>query len=277
MQSVRRKLLAAKVLPLALATALVGALIAGTAVLASAASSTAAQSNRVMTWNIHVGKDGGPEAKAKEIARFKPQVLGMQEACREDVKKTVAILKSKYKLQYHIAYGTVRNDRANCGLFGGNAFGQAIISAAPITKKGNTLYADGGTEARGYMWVETTVNRKKTRVYNTHLSEHGQGKLRAAQVRTLVEVARQYAGSIVLGDFNAQPHSSEMQPMWVYYRDADPSCGAKASSRCKATADAGPPRKKFDYIFLRKNMALPGVTVVNSPYSDHDIVYADLR
>ncbi|WP_329105056.1 endonuclease/exonuclease/phosphatase family protein [Micromonospora sp. NBC_01699] len=277
MPSVRRQLLTAKVTPLALATALIGALIAGTAVLASAAESTAPLSNRVMTWNIHVGKDGGPAEKAKEIAKYRPQVLGIQEACREDVRKTVEILKSKYKLRYHIAYGTVMNDRANCGFWGGNAFGQAIISAAPITTKGNKLYARGGTEPRGYMWVETTVNGKKTRVFNTHLSEHGQNELRAEQVGTLVEVARQFARSIVLGDFNAQPHSSEMRSMWVYYRDADPNCGSKANAKCKATADAGPPRKKFDYVFLRKNMALPGVTVVNSKYSDHDIVYADLR
>lgn len=228
-----------------------------------------------MTWNLFAPGSAGPEDYAQEIASDRPQVLGVQEGCRAAVQKTVEILRSKYGLNYQVAYGTALNDRVNCGLFGGNAYGQAILSASPITDKGNQLYPNGGSEARAYMWVTTLVDGKPVRIYNTHLAEANQGPVRAEQVKHLLGAIGNIQRVIVLGDFNAQPQNSELAPLWdAGLRDADPNCGKAPKAGCQASASQH--RKKFDYIFLR-GIKAPGAVVHDSEYSDHDVVYTTLN
>ncbi|MFC9602473.1 endonuclease/exonuclease/phosphatase family protein [Streptomyces niveus] len=242
-----------------------------------ASSTRAPVANRIMSWNLHAGGED-VSAQAREVARLRPQVIGFQEACRADVKEIQSQLKGM-GLTYYVAYGTVRRDRVNCGFWGGNAFGQAILSATPITQPGNHPYTDGGTEERGYMWVRTTVNGQATWVYNTHLAERGQRKERAKQVAELTQATRSRARVAILGDFNAEPQFPELGGMWASgFRDADPDCGRVENyPPCAPTANASPRRKKFDYIWLRGIAAPSGNTVIESPHSDHDMVYAGLR
>jgi endonuclease/exonuclease/phosphatase family metal-dependent hydrolase len=88
-------------------------------------------------------------------------------------------------------------------------------------------------------------------------------------------VARKPNRAIILGDFNAEPNSPEIQLMGKEgYRDADSNCGPLGKSGCKATANSSPHRKKFDYIFP-KGFRPPGNGVHNT-FSDHDLVHADL-
>lgn len=96
----------------------------------AAQSRAAVFPGRITTWNLYAPGSAEPEDYAKEIAAYRPQVLGVQEGCRGAVQKTVEILKAKYSLNYNVAYGTALNDRINCGFWGGNAYGQAILSAA---------------------------------------------------------------------------------------------------------------------------------------------------
>ncbi|MFD5437063.1 endonuclease/exonuclease/phosphatase family protein [Kitasatospora sp. NPDC127067] len=235
-----------------------------------------AVTDRVMTWNLYAPGAGEPENYAAEIAKYRPQVLGVQEGCKHSVERTVKILADKYGLKYQVAYGTARHDPFNCGAFGENAYGQAILSAAPIAQAGNQLYTSGGSEDRAFMWVTTTVGGKQVRIYNTHLAEGRQSAVRAAQVRQLAATLAGKQRVIVLGDFNTQPDSPEMAPLWsVGLTDADPKCGWRSTAGCKPTADAGPPRKKFDYILL-SGVKSTGATVVDSVHSDHDVVYAAL-
>ncbi|MEV0537741.1 endonuclease/exonuclease/phosphatase family protein [Kitasatospora sp. NPDC050463] len=231
---------------------------------------------RIMTWNLYAPGSAEPEDYAKEIAAYRPQVLGVQEGCRGAVQKTVEILKAKYNLNYNVAYGTALNDRANCGFWGGNAYGQAILSAAPITDQGNRLYPDGGSENRAYMWVTTVLDGKPVRVYDTHLAEADQSKVRAKQVEHLLKAIGTQQRVIVLGDLNSRPQGPELAALWnAGLRDADPACGKVPQAGCHPTADARPSNKKFDYILLR-GINPPGVTVRDSVHSDHDIVYTTL-
>jgi hypothetical protein len=67
--------------------------------------------------------------------------------------------------------------------------------------------------------------------------------------------------------------------MWASgFRDADPDCGrAENFPACEPTARAESRYKKFVYIWLRGITAPGGNTVVDSPHSDHHMVYASLR
>ncbi|MFD5084996.1 endonuclease/exonuclease/phosphatase family protein [Kitasatospora sp. NPDC058406] len=263
-------------------TAATSAAASGTADGGEPVAAAAAQSrasvypSRIMTWNLYAPGSAGPEDYAKEIATYRPQVLGVQEGCRGAVQKTVEILKTTYHLTYNVAYGTALNDRINCGLWGGNAYGQAILSAAPITDKGNQLYPDGGTEERAYMWVTTLLDGKPVRVYNTHLAQAGQSDVRAKQVEHLLKAIGTQKRAVVLGDFNSRPQAPELAALWnAGLRDADPACGKTPRADCRPTADASPVRKKFDYILLL-GINPPGVTVRDSVHSDHDIVHSTL-
>ncbi|BFO18602.1 hypothetical protein SHKM778_49900 [Streptomyces sp. KM77-8] len=151
-------------------------------------------------------------------------------------------------------------------------YGQAILSAAPMTDAVNVEYPDGGSEDRGYMAVTTTVDGRSVRVFNTHLAERRQEEIRVDQAAVLAKEVARHDRTIVLGDFNAVPTAPELAPMWSLADDADPDCHPSSTGPCETTTDW---HSKFDYIFLRDITAL-SQKVEPSLYSDHNLVHADL-
>ncbi|MFF7791206.1 endonuclease/exonuclease/phosphatase family protein [Streptomyces sp. NPDC007991] len=230
--------------------------------------------NRVMTWNICNPCKVSNVGRAAEIATYAPQVIGFQEACVRDVEMIREYLERLHGLVYHVEYGTVLQDWGRCGglPWSPGAFGQAILSAAPMTDRVSVEYPDGGSEDRGYMAVTTTVGGRPVRVFDTHLAQRRQEEVRADQVGVLAAEVARYDRAIVLGDFNAVPDAPELAPMWALAADADPGCRPSPAGTCEPTTDW---RSKFDYVFLR------GITPVEhgvrpTPYSDHDLVHTDL-
>ncbi|WP_405935325.1 endonuclease/exonuclease/phosphatase family protein [Streptomyces sp. NBC_00726] len=247
-----------------------------TAQLLPAGAPGEAVPNRVMTWNIcnpckGGGRNGG---RAAEIATYAPQVIGLQEACVGDVERIRDYLRYRYGLVYHVAYGSVLPSWSRCGglPWSPGGFGQAILSAAPMTDRVNVEYPDGGSEDRGYLAVTTLVDGLPARVFNTHLAERRQAPVRAKQTRVLAKAVARYDRTVVLGDFNAVPDAPELTVMWAMARDADPECGPAGTGTCTPTTDW---RSKFDYIFLR-GFAAPEQRVHLTGWSDHDLVQADL-
>ncbi|MFJ3669585.1 endonuclease/exonuclease/phosphatase family protein [Streptomyces sp. NPDC090106] len=231
--------------------------------------------NRVMTWNMCNPCDLSNADRAGEIASYAPQVIGLQEACSSDVEKIRDYLERLYGLDYHVEYGAVLRNWSRCGgaPWRPGGYGQAILSAAPMTGRVNVEYPDGGSEDRGYMAVTTTVAGRSVRVFNTHLAERRQEPVRAAQTRVLAPVVARYDRTIVLGDFNAVPDAAELADMWDVAVDADPDCHPAPAAGCATTTDW---QAKFDYVFLR------GFTAVDqkvhpTEYSDHNLVQADLE
>lgn len=229
---------------------------------------------RVMTWNLCNPCETGNDDRAAEIARFAPQVVGLQEACVGDVEKIREYLENLHGLVYHVEYGDVLQNWGRCGGAPWNpgGYGQAILSAAPMTDVVTKEYPDGGSEDRGYMEVTTTVDGRSVRLFNTHLAERRQESVRAAQVEVLAPEVARYDRVIVIGDFNAVPYAPELAPMWKLATDADPQCRPGATGTCETTTDW---QSKFDYVFLRDVTAL-SQRVHQTEASDHDIVYADL-
>ncbi|MFD3503581.1 endonuclease/exonuclease/phosphatase family protein [Streptomyces sp. NPDC058676] len=230
--------------------------------------------NRVMTWNICNPCEPSDVDRAAEIARYAPQVIGLQEACVRDVERIRNYLESRHGLTYHVEYGTVLRNWGRCGgaPWSPGGYGQAVLSAAPMTDRVKVEYPDGGSEDRGYMAVTTTVGDRTVRVFNTHLAERRQEAVRAAQIGVLsAEVAR-HDRAIVIGDFNAVPDAPELTKMWALAADTDPQCRPSATGNCKTTTDW---QSKFDYVFLRGFVPLEH-RVHPTPYSDHDLVQADV-
>ncbi|CCK32754.1 hypothetical protein BN159_8376 [Streptomyces davaonensis JCM 4913] len=230
--------------------------------------------NRVMTWNLCNPCEESNVDRAAEIAKYAPQVIGLQEACEPDVARIREYLENLHGLVYHVEYGTVLRKWGRCGgaPWSPGAYGQAILSAAPMTDRVNVEYPDGGSEDRGYMAVTTRVGGKLVRVFNTHLAERRQEQVRVEQARVLAGVVARHDRAIVLGDFNAVPDAPELAPMWELATDVDPQCHPSPVGTCEPTTEW---QSKFDYIFLR------GITplrhrVLASPYSDHLMLQSDL-
>ncbi|MEU2281566.1 endonuclease/exonuclease/phosphatase family protein [Streptomyces sp. NPDC013178] len=230
--------------------------------------------NRVMTWNICNPCEASNVDRAAEIATFAPQVIGMQEACVRDVERIRDYLKRRHGLVYHVEYGAVLRNWGRCGgvPWSPGAYGQAVLSAAPMTDPVNVEYPDGGSEDRGYMAVTTTVGGRSVRVFNTHLAERRQEAVRADQTRVLAADVARHDRAIVLGDFNAVPDAPELTGMWALAADTDPQCHPSPTGTCKPTTDW---QSKFDYVFLRGVVPLEH-QVHPTPYSDHHLLRADV-
>ncbi|MGW3990025.1 endonuclease/exonuclease/phosphatase family protein [Streptomyces sp. NPDC004830] len=248
-----------------------GALVGGSAPVEAARDVVP---NRVMTWNLCNPCEVGDAERAAEIAEYAPQVVGMQEACVRDVERIRDYLEHLHGLVYHVEYGSVLRSWGRCGGLPWNpgGFGQAILSAAPMTGLVTAEYPDGGSEDRGYMAVTTTVGDRPVRVFNTHLAQRRQEEVRAGQVGVLTEEVARHDRAIVLGDFNAVPEAPELTGMWTLATDTDPQCRPEPSGTCRPTTDW---QSKFDYVFLR-GIAPRDHRVHPSPASDHHVVYADL-
>ncbi|MDH6228271.1 endonuclease/exonuclease/phosphatase family protein [Streptomyces sp. MJP52] len=231
--------------------------------------------NRVMTWNLCNPCGAGNADRAREIATYAPQVVGLQEACVGDVERIRDHLRRHYGLAYHVAYGPVLHHRGRCGGAPWNpgGYGQAVLSAAPITDRVSAEYPDGGSEDRGYLAVTTTVDGRTVRVFTTHLAQRRQEAVRAEQAAVLAAEIARHDRAVVLGDFNAVPGAPELAPMWAVASDADARCRPSSVVGCAPTTDW---LSRFDYVFLRGVTAI-GRRVLPTPHSDHDLLYADLE
>ncbi|WP_306334731.1 endonuclease/exonuclease/phosphatase family protein [Streptomyces sp. KL118A] len=230
--------------------------------------------NRVMTWNLCNPCDVSNIDRAAEIATYAPQVIGLQEACARDVERIRDYLEVFYRLDYHVQYGTVLQDWGRCGgvPWSPGGFGQAILSAAPMTDRVNVEYPDGGSEDRGYLAVTTTVGGRSVRVFNTHLAQRQQETIRAGQTRVLAAAVARHDRAIVLGDFNAPPEAPELSRIWALATDTDPECRPVPTGPCEPTTDW---HSKFDYVFLRGFTAREH-RVRPTPYSDHHMLHTDV-
>lgn len=230
--------------------------------------------NRVMTWNICNPCEVSNVDRAAEIAAYAPQVIGLQEACVRDVERIREYLEILYGLVYHVKYGMVLRDWGRCGgvPWSPGAFGQAVLSAAPMTDHVHVEYPDGGSEDRGYMAVTTMVGGQRVRVFNTHLAQRRQEAIRADQTGVLAAEVARHDRAIVLGDFNAVPDAPELTRIWALAADTDPQCRPSPAGTCEPTTDW---HSKFDYIFLRGITPL-GHRVQSTPYSDHHLLHTDL-
>ncbi|MGW0904398.1 endonuclease/exonuclease/phosphatase family protein [Streptomyces sp. NPDC002853] len=230
--------------------------------------------NRVMTWNICNPCEESDVDRAAEIASYAPQVIGLQEACVGDVQRIRDYLEYLHGLVYHVEYGSVLSSWGRCGgvPWSPGGFGQAVLSAAPMTDRVNEEYPDGGSEDRGYMAVTTTVGGRSVRVFNTHLAQRQQEEVRADQVGVLATAVARHDRAIVLGDFNAVPQAPELSRIWDLAADTDEQCRPVSAGTCKPTTDW---LSKFDYVFLRGIAPLRHRVHLTS-YSDHNLLHTDV-
>jgi endonuclease/exonuclease/phosphatase family metal-dependent hydrolase len=246
-------------------------------------SATDYHPGRIATFNACNPCDITPGTNAAAIAAYidkhRPQVIGLQEVCVRDVDLVQVYLEGVYGLTYHRRNGSVLEHLGRCGgtPWDPGNYGNAILSATPLTDTRDGEYPDGGSEDRGYVYGTTEIHGVDTRVVVTHLAQGDQSAVRADQVWHLLNEVNPDPVDlpvVAIGDFNATPRAEELLPMWFPFREADPGCTQAGATYCKATSPGS--GKKLDYIWVeRERMEPPGV-VVTDTFSDHHAVYADL-
>jgi endonuclease/exonuclease/phosphatase family metal-dependent hydrolase len=219
---------------------------------------------RVMTLNIW--NRMGPYARRQErirewIARLEPDLIGLQEVVRaSDVDQLAAITEG---LGYSTAFGCAsRSEDVE--------FGNAIASRWPITdEEVLALPAVGNDESRCAVSVTIDAPFGDVSFTCTHLNwKLHDGISREAQVVALADLVlrRRPKGAfppIVVGDFNAEPESSEIRFMrgfatlegrsvmfydaWSVAGDGGP--GYTWSNRNAFAAVGLEPERRIDYIF----------------------------
>ncbi|XMA39910.1 endonuclease/exonuclease/phosphatase family protein [Streptomyces albogriseolus] len=174
--------------------------------------------------------------------QVRPQIVGLQEACVRDVERIRDHLANLHGLVYHVEYGPVLRNWSRCGgaPWKPGGYGQALLSAAPMTDVVLEEYPNGGSEDRGYLAVTTEVAGQPVRVFNTHLAQRRQESVREEQIRVLAPQVARYDRAIVLGDFNAVPESPELAPMWALAETRTPAAGPPppATARRRPTGGA---------------------------------------
>jgi len=224
----------------------------------------------VMTYNIHVGIGMDKKLDLARIAEVindeKPDLVGLQEVDR-GVKRTngvdqIAELARMTKMEYAFA--------PNLDYQGGK-YGVAVLSRFPILAIDHRRYQNlREAERRGFLRVEIMYAGRRVHFVTTHLDyQHADGRLYEA--RQLLKALAEVRGPVILtADLNDEPTGETYKLVTETFFDA--YMVATPGLTGGYTYPADNPRKRIDYIFVRKgDGAKPhGVDYRNSSQaSDH--------
>jgi endonuclease/exonuclease/phosphatase family metal-dependent hydrolase len=238
---------------------------------------------KVMTYNIHhAGIDAFLDLKriAVLINTSGADIIGLQEVDYhfsersnfEDQAKWLSnFLGMNYAFGANLDYDPIQEGECR------RQYGTAVLSKYPILSAENHLltniaYLENPTEQRGLL--ETVINVKGNHVqfYNTHL-DHQRAEQRALQIKEINDIANKKEGPIIfVGDFNATPESAELLKMTAQYKDVFSELGQNNNF----TFPANKPDSRIDYIFTSEDVKIRTGEVINTNFSDHLPITAEL-
>lgn len=222
---------------------------------------------RVMTWNIASNRPGfAADAIAHGIDAFDPDVVALQEVCRDALKAVAKALRRRSDWPARGAgRGKVWHEhaglhRARCGPFGNAIVGRIPLTGAAIGHLPRCEDCRDRGEERSVLLVRCDVDGAALRVASTHHSP-GAWTRRAGQI----EAALAFVGSdrsvalALCGDFNERPERLGL----AYDRlvEADPERSP--------TYPAHDPTAKIDYLFVGGGAAAQDAEIPASFASDH--------
>ena len=251
------------------------------ALLAACATLRPVREVTVLVYNIHAGKDlaGGDNLpRVAELVRSTgADLVLLQEVDRNtrrsgpaDQPATLARLTG-----YSVAFGRTIG-------FQGGDYGVALLSRWPI--QGDTLVplavtapagrTTEGREQRGVLRARVAAPGGAVTLLNTHLDATGDDVWRMQEIGTVLRVAREADGPLLLGgDFNAPPESAiHAQLREAGFRDVWPECGEGNPMTFPATA----PIKRIDYLYLTGARCV-SARVLPGDASDHRALLVKLR
>ena len=235
----------------------------------------ATEAVRVLTYNIHAGKDAAQvdnlERVAAVIIDAAADIVLLQEVDRRTQRARGAD---------HFA--ELRRLTGMQGVFGkslnyqGGEYGIAVLSrwpidsvqALPLKVEPPQERSEGAYEPRIALHVRVRAPGGAIEVVNTHLDPAGAGTYRKQELIGALAHMKQKTppGAPLLfgGDLNARPTTDDITAVAFALTDAFGSCGSGAGETFPAHA----PDRRIDYIFLR-HARCTSARVVDTRASDH--------
>lgn len=228
----------------------------------------------VMDWNIHHGIDTGGannlERVATWIVRIDPEIVSLNEVEKQNGYNgnadEPAVLQSLLETKTGATWYSCFAQRNGASTGQGNL----LLSRIRIESCGRYVL----TASRSVARATVTVNGIAVNVFSTHLDD-GSASIRTTQVGQLTTWAAQAAEQrIIMGDFNAQAGSNELQVLRTAYDDTwAVALSAGTAIAYPANPGGNTRNSRIDYIWRSKGatrLALQSVQVYDTgTVSDH--------
>ena len=251
---------------------------AGGLLLVLCASPANADNLRVMTYNIKHGQTnadctqspttaGQPpapdcnldlQAAIGVIREHKPDIVGLQEIdrfwARSGYQDEPAVLSAALEMP-HSCYGANLLHTPDSHSDWSHQYGTLVLSRYPIVTCGTTAFPRAATaEQRGLTLAVIDVRGVTLRFYNTHLhTTEADRLLQTAAIAQAIDLAAEEP-KVMVGDFNARPTATEMQPVFARFTDAWAKAGGHTGDNPDGlTSPAqldGNPRNRIDYVLV---------------------------
>lgn len=220
---------------------------------------------RIMTYNIHSGFSSAgrldPEAIAQVIQDSQAEIVALQEVSR------VRLLDGEADL---VDWLSRRLDMPI--LFRGTeepVWGNAVLSRFPVLESGwADLPREGTLIGRGYLWARIHIGEgQPLLLIATHLHHvEGESLPRQAQVRSLLEFWAGRSFSVMLGDLNAVPGTTEIE---LLTEAGLVDSWGEAGAGPGYTYPARQPEQRIDWIWHTSDLSAVQAQVIDSQASDH--------
>jgi len=226
----------------------------------------------VMNYNIHSAFDTSGrqdlEAIAQVIERSGADIIGFEEISRTRLMDGGTDMPTWLARRLEMNY-----------LFQGTeepTWGNAILTRYPILDSGQgTLPREGTLIGRGYLWALLDIGEDDPLlVITTHLHHlEDEGQVRQVQVPVILEFWDGRDPAILLGDFNAEPGSPEMELIAAAgLHDA----WGEAGTGPGYTWPAQDPYQRIDWLWLSPSLQALDTEVLQTEASGHRPVIAEI-
>ena len=230
---------------------------------------------RVMTYNIHAGKDA-------EQADNLERVAAVIDSADADIVLLQEVDRRTERSGRVDHFAELRRLTGMQGVFGksldyqGGEYGIAVLSrwpidsvqALPLRVEPPQERAGGAHEPRIALHVRVHAPGGPIEVVNTHLDAAGTGTYRKQElVGVLAHMKQKTTPAAPLlfgGDLNARPTTDDINAVAFALTDAFGSCGSGAGETFPAQA----PDRRIDYVFMR-GVRCTVARVIETQASDH--------
>ncbi|SHF95548.1 Metal-dependent hydrolase, endonuclease/exonuclease/phosphatase family [Mariniphaga anaerophila] len=233
---------------------------------AASCKPTSTHKLKVMSYNIHTGKDANNEDQLMKIAAFIKEtgadIVGLQEVdsvCYRSGQVDQAKVLAKYT---GMNYAFVRHFA-----FQGGSYGQALLSKYPITEVKNhrlPIFPDSINETRAFLTAQITLPTKNKWMVGVAHLDYRNSDSRIRQAELINEIYKSSDMPCILtGDMNAEPGTKEISILLENFQNTQPD-----DSHTFPTVN---PIKKIDYILVGKSERIDVIDkkVYHVNYSDH--------
>lgn len=238
---------------------------------------------RVLTYNIHAGKDaqGKPSvvAIAAVIDSLKPDVVMLQEVDRRTARASGEdhLAQLAQLTRMNLAFGKSLD-------FEGGEYGIGILTrwaidsavVVPLAVQPPQERSGGSHEPRVGLHALIRAPFGRLHVLNTHIDPAGIGTYRKQEVIGLLAHLRRSVGEgepvIFGGDLNTRPNTDEIAAVSLGLTDSWSVCGSGPGY----TFPASTPDRRIDYVFYRQARCLHA-RVPETQASDHRPYFVTLE